>query len=371
MAVPKRIRERFESGLKRLRPILQQQRDRDVSEADTVTLVKDVLSLMLGYDKYTELTGEYMIRGTYCDLAVKLDDKVTHLIEVKAIGVTLKERHLKQALGYAANEGIEWLVLTNGVIWRLYNVIFAKPIDRRLVTEFDLIALDLKEDRATEVLFALSREGYRKGAHVVLRDRQKALSRHLLAALLAQNRKVLNSLRREVRRIVNIRVEAREVRQVLRQQVIKRDVLEDPAFEEALGRVRSAQMKAKAGGGAKPVSKTEDRGSRVTLSDLLSAQTLSAPLRLHRKYKGVLYEAVLRADGMIELDGVMYENPSKAGSALRSRLAGRQMNTNGWKFWRYTGSDGSVRTLSDARDDLRSTRDRRASAPGADPGEAG
>ena len=52
--VPKKIRERFDAGLERLRPILEQQRSRDVSEADTVTVVKDVLSEVLGYDKYTD-----------------------------------------------------------------------------------------------------------------------------------------------------------------------------------------------------------------------------------------------------------------------------------------------------------------------------
>jgi len=35
------------------------------------------------YDKYADLTGELAIRGTYCDLAVKLDDKLTQLIEVR------------------------------------------------------------------------------------------------------------------------------------------------------------------------------------------------------------------------------------------------------------------------------------------------
>jgi len=44
-----------------------------VSEADTVTLVKDVLSEILGYDKYAELTSDHCIRGTYCDLAVKIN----------------------------------------------------------------------------------------------------------------------------------------------------------------------------------------------------------------------------------------------------------------------------------------------------------
>lgn len=40
-------------------PVLQAQRDRDVSEADTVTLVKDLFSELLGFDKYAEFTSEH------------------------------------------------------------------------------------------------------------------------------------------------------------------------------------------------------------------------------------------------------------------------------------------------------------------------
>jgi len=80
MAIPNRVRDRVAHGLKQLLPIIQQQKARDVSEADTVTLVKDLLADVFGYDKYTELTSEYAIRGTYCDLAVKLSDKLVQLI---------------------------------------------------------------------------------------------------------------------------------------------------------------------------------------------------------------------------------------------------------------------------------------------------
>lgn len=87
MAISKRVVDRLDSAHKRLIPIIQQQKARDVSEADTVTLVKDLLSEMFGYDKYAELTGEHVIRGTYCDLAVKLEDKLAEIIEVRRLGL--------------------------------------------------------------------------------------------------------------------------------------------------------------------------------------------------------------------------------------------------------------------------------------------
>ena len=68
-------------------------------------------------------------------MAVKVDENIRFLIEVKAVGIELKDIHIKQAIDYAANEGIEWVILTNGAVWRVYNVHFGQPIEKILVCE--------------------------------------------------------------------------------------------------------------------------------------------------------------------------------------------------------------------------------------------
>jgi hypothetical protein len=237
MSISKRVCERMISGMKRLGPIIAQQRVRDVSEADTVTLVKDLMHDVFGYDKYAELTSELAIRGTYCDLAVKADNKIIELVEVKAIGISLEDRHVKQAVDYASNQGIEWVILTNAVTWRLYEVIFAKPIDKRLLIEIDLTTLDCRKEDQLESLYLFSKEGFAKGEHVQLRDRQDASSRFMLAALLLNNDSVLASIRRELRRVVDVLVDDNLIAKVLRDEVIKRETLEGPPAELALKRV--------------------------------------------------------------------------------------------------------------------------------------
>lgn len=243
MSVPKKVCERMLSGMKRLGPVLEQQRARDISEADTVTLVKDLLSDVFGYDKYTEVTGEHAIRGTFCDLAIKVENKLELLLEVKAIGIGLNDRHVKQAIDYAANQGIEWVVLTNAVSWRLYHVIFEKPIDKQLVAELDLLNLDARKEEDCERLFLLTKEGFKKGVHIALRDRQEATSRFLLAALLLENESVIGVIRRELRRAVDVNVSEDEIVAVLRNEVVKRDALEGPGAEAALARIRHSQSK--------------------------------------------------------------------------------------------------------------------------------
>jgi len=237
MPIPTRIHDRMTLGLKRLLPILAQQKTRDISEADTVTLVKDLLSEVLGYDKYTELTSEHAVRGTYCDIAVRIDTKLTQLIEIKAIGIELDDRHVKQGIDYAANQGTEWVILTNAVTWRLYQVIFAKPIDKRLLLEIDLLTLDLKKDESLEKLYLFSKEGYLKGAHIELRDRQDASSRYMIAALLLNNEPVISTIRRELRRVVDVAVDEEVILSVLKDEVIKRETLEGPAADLAAKRV--------------------------------------------------------------------------------------------------------------------------------------
>jgi hypothetical protein len=244
MAIPKRVADRMAAGLKRLVPIIQQQRQRDVSEADTVTLVKEILEVIFGFDKFTELTSEVAIRGTYCDLGVRLDEKLVELIEVKAVGIDLNERHLKQVVDYAANQGLEWVILTNGSVWQLHHVIFSKPIDSRPVLSVDLTTVDWKKEAQLEQLYPFTREGVLKGAHNDLRDRQDATSRFIFAALLTKNDSVVGAIRRELKRIVDVNVGEEEIVRCLENDVIKRDTLEGPAAVEAAGRVRRSGKKS-------------------------------------------------------------------------------------------------------------------------------
>lgn len=139
--VAKKVADRFAKTVGAFQRVLADAKDRDVNESDTVTIITDILSDVLGYDKYSDITSEQAIRGTYCDLAVKHDGKAKFLIEVKAIGLTLRENHLRQAVNYGANQGIPWVVLTNGLRWEIYRIKFEQPIAHEVVCAFDFLDL--------------------------------------------------------------------------------------------------------------------------------------------------------------------------------------------------------------------------------------
>ncbi|MCC6897605.1 MAG: type I restriction enzyme HsdR N-terminal domain-containing protein [Polyangiaceae bacterium] len=224
--VASKVAERIAAGLKKFQPILESARTRDVNESDTVVIVTDMLQEVLGYDKYSEITSEHAIRGTYCDLAIKVDGKLTLLIEVKAIGLDLKGNHVKQAVDYAANQGCEWVLLTNGICWQAFRVSFEKPIQHEIVVDLDLLKLSSRKEGDIELLWVMSRDGCKKDGLDGYHSQRAALSRFTLAALL-QNEPVLDVLRRELRRVSpDAKIEVEDIKTVLVNEVLKRDVLE-------------------------------------------------------------------------------------------------------------------------------------------------
>lgn len=160
--LPKKAAARVVAGLKKFQPILQSAKARDVNESDTVVVVTDLLHEVFGYDKYSEITSEHAIRSTFCDLAIKLDGVLALLVEVKAVGSDLKEPQIKQAVDYAANQGVDWVVLTNGHQWQVYKVLFTKPIQNELVVEFNLATANARSGDDINLLGLLAKEGWQK-----------------------------------------------------------------------------------------------------------------------------------------------------------------------------------------------------------------
>ena len=243
-SIPKKVIERLVSGIKRYQPILAAAKARDVGEADTVTIIKDMLSDIFGYDKYAELTSEFSIRGTYCDLATKIDGVLQALIEVKAIGLDLKDQHVKQAIDYAANQGVDWVLLTNGVCWRVYHLVFAKPIEQELVVDIDFSALNARSDHDIELLYLWCKEGWQRSVLGEYHTQRQALSRFFIGAML-QTDPVLEVLRRELRRVSpDVRIDIDQIKSVLTTEVIKREVIEGEKAEEARKKIVKAASKA-------------------------------------------------------------------------------------------------------------------------------
>lgn len=240
MAIAKKALDRISRGLKRYCEILGAAKKRDISESDTVVIVGDMMADILGYEKYVEISTEFAVKGTYVDLAVKVGSEVHFLVEAKAIGVELKDLHVRQAIDYGANQGIEWAILTNGAVWRIYKIEFKKPIVHVLVAELDLLAAATPHEDAVLFFANLCKEGFAKSQMEEFYEQHQATNKHTLAAVLLSER-MLNHLRLGLRRIFpSVRIDADDLENSLRNDVLKRELMEGEEAEAAAALLKKA-----------------------------------------------------------------------------------------------------------------------------------
>lgn len=236
-SIPKKVVERFTKTVPKFQKVLQIAKDRDVNESDTVAILTDILGAVLGYDKYIEVTSELAIRSTYCDLALRVEDKVQFLIEAKAIGIDLKETHMKQACDYGANHGVQWVVLTNGIEWKVYRIRFEQPINFDLVCTFDFLALNPRSEKDQEFLFLLTKEGLGKNARDDFYEKVQSVNRYVIGNLMLAD-PVLSVVRRELRKLADgMKIDVAEIESIVRTQVLKREIVEGEEAEAAQSRV--------------------------------------------------------------------------------------------------------------------------------------
>lgn len=283
MRITKKTEERIKSSIAKFQKVLAIAKDRDLNESDTVSIITDMLAEVFGYDKYLEVTSELAIRGTYCDLAIKINDKFEYLIECKAIGIDLKENHLRQAVGYGANKGIQWIILTNGIDWQIYRLKFEQPIQWELVCRFDMTNITLKDERDLEKLAIITKEGVEKNLRQDLYEKIQCVNKFVVSQLLLSEPAV-SLLRRELKKLSEgINVEEAEVVALLRDNILRREVVDSGSDDvvAAMNRVSKFYKQATKKTVAKPAPKVEQPKGEApaptqSLSDQLLQETAEA-----------------------------------------------------------------------------------------------
>lgn len=276
MAVPKKALDRIAGQLKRYQNVLAAAKARDISESDTVVIIADMLSDIFGYAKYTEVTTEFAIRGTYVDLAVKVGSEVRFLIEAKAIGVDLKDNHVKQAIDYGANHGVEWVILTNGIVWRVYKIHFKQPIDKSVVFDLNLLDVTGRSPSLLDCFGNLSREGFTASSMAAVFQQQQATSKFSLAAAL-MTETMISALRRELRRAFpGLKVEEEQLLWVLQNDVLKREVVDSDEAKLAVTALKKAMRSAERGREKSLSAAATDRDESSAMASVTGLSTTPA-----------------------------------------------------------------------------------------------
>ena len=218
------VRERMKAAIKKFNKPLTDLVARDANEGDTRLLVTDMLCDAFGFDKYSELTTEYRVKGEFADYGIRIDKDLIAFLEVKRVTTRLASKHLRQVESYAVNEGVEWVILTSGVVWQVYHITGGLPIIVDLALEVNLLGEDSVAQKANQ-LYYLSKESLRRRQIDVLWQAKRATSPKSLAKVLCSDN-VLSAIRKELKRTTGQAVVETDVRRLLKDTVLRPECLD-------------------------------------------------------------------------------------------------------------------------------------------------
>jgi len=195
--------------LKKLLPSLLQAQKDNLNEADTVLLLVKVFEDVLGWDTTGEVSSEAHLKNKYVDIVLKLDGVTKLLVEAKAAGEKLRDRHVEQAELYASENNYRWVVLTNGVVWNLYHLTFDEGIDYERAFSVDLSDGEHFELSA-ERLALLHKQAIKKGEHEAFWERSTALNPESVGRFLFDEQ-VLSLMRRKIHRSQGVLLDVEDI----------------------------------------------------------------------------------------------------------------------------------------------------------------
>ncbi len=232
----------------------------------------------LGWDPFsgTEVLFEHPVEtakgGGRVDIALRGDRHSVAHIEMKAPGKNLNQ-YVKQALGYAFDEGVHICALTTGLEWKLYLPREAGPHNQRLFTSLrlehdpvDQLAEDLETFLGKENLLSGHSE---RRAKEVLKARRQA---HHLNTKLPEiwsrmvqepDGKLVELLIERAYEELNLRPAAEQVKAVLRGSPVPTVAPPEPSAPAAGPRPRNQEPRA-----PQQKRRSPRRGAKITVYEL-------------------------------------------------------------------------------------------------------
>jgi predicted type IV restriction endonuclease len=204
------------------RPLIDGAKAAKKSEADISGLMFMMLEEVFGYDKTSEVSAEYRIRAQFADYAIKLSGKPVVLIEVKGPTVRLTQNHLLQVSAYAMQLGIEWVILTNGLVWQLFHISRTTPLEEDPVFECDLS--EGAKQETVEKLCALTREYVIRGEPRKIYEKVQAVRpQNLLRCLYSEP--VLREVRRSLKASTGYKADIDELQELIDRHLLRPELV--------------------------------------------------------------------------------------------------------------------------------------------------
>jgi hypothetical protein len=352
----------LEHALLTVRDRIARHERENIGEQDTkAALIVPVLRA-LGWDveDLEDVKLEYRRRPSDnpVDYALFLLRTPRLFIEAKSLGAHLDDgKWAAQILAYATVAGVEWVALTDGNAWRIYNSHAAVPVEQKL---FRVVRVADPDDHAEDTLRLLAKA---------------QMADHLIDDLWKSDF-VDRQIRDALQRLFGPEPDPSLVRAVR----AKTPSLSPAEVRKSLGRLRTTfdfpvvatppagrvervpEPRAGRPKSTEVVATPNTTGSgtpwrNITLAHVIGAGLIRVPFDIEHRYRGVDLHARIEGPGRIVYEGQPYDSLSTAGGIARRSVKGAPADraypqTNGWTFWQYRRSDGPLGFLDDLRREL-------------------
>lgn len=208
----------IETEMARFIPLLLEAEAKRENESNTRMIIDKILMEVLGY-KIEEIKTEQKIQGKRADYVLSVNDRDLIVIELKRVGMPLRDKQAFQAVSYGAYSGIRWALLTNGLVWHLYRVQLCEKVDYSLVFTLDL--RDGLDKTESHYFYLLSRHGMlRKGLLDKVWHKLNALSyENLVNTVLTDE--VITKIRTTLNKESTVRLSQDEVRSAVENTLLQ------------------------------------------------------------------------------------------------------------------------------------------------------
>ena len=111
-----------------------------LNEAETRTHLIDPVLRALGYVSLAAIRREVRLEasGQFVDYLLRAGPRRV-VVEAKAASLELTAKDSGQLVGYCAQEGIRWALLTNGLVWHIFDINLSGDWEAKRVTKLDML----------------------------------------------------------------------------------------------------------------------------------------------------------------------------------------------------------------------------------------
>lgn len=285
-----------------------------LSESDTRAFLIDPVLRLLGYEHVGDIRREVPVKETkeFLDYELRAKGQPCAIVEAKSLRNSVTDSASAQCVQYAAINGVRWCVITNGVVWAVFDAYAKGPLAQKQVDTVTLDGDSTSVARAWSVLSLMSKSNMEAGGGFtpllierVLRDELTRADSAAISAL----RKVLKDRLQES---LSAPAVAQRVQKLMNWEPVPTGTT---MVSDAADVVPLLPTPA--------VSPTR----RVRVSALVKAQLLKPGDTLLGSSNGA--SATVRDDGRLDCNGYIAVNLWDAASAFGVTINSQEI----WNFW--------------------------------------